>query len=89
MESPVIKLQASEEKPRSTDETQMGTTKKTGNTRYRGRIEKIERPREGLWAVLADHSTEGQREYTDREGGEPTSQGPIVGKVKPGITFLW
>ncbi len=62
---------------------------KKGDTRYRGRIEKIEQPRDGLLAVLADHSTDGQWKVIDREGGEPMSQGPIVGKVKPGITFLW
>jgi hypothetical protein len=27
--------------------------------------------------------------YPGREGGEPMSKGPTVGKVKSGITFFW
>jgi hypothetical protein len=55
-----------------------------------GRIAKSEQTRDGLLAVLADHSTEGRNEVaSDREGGEPMSKEPTVGKVKPGITFLW
>ena len=33
---------------------------KTGKTGYRGRKEKIERLRDGLAAVLAEHSTDGR-----------------------------
>ncbi len=40
----------------------------------------------GFLVVLADHSTDG-RVAIDREGGEPMSKGPIVGKVKPDVTF--
>jgi hypothetical protein len=85
---PFTKLLAFTEKSRSVNEFRSWKTQtKKDNTRYRGRIEKIERPREGLLVVLADHSTEGS--ILNREGGEPLSQGPTVGKVKQGITFLW
>ena len=58
-----------------------GTQRKTSATRYRGRRGRTERPRDGLSAVLADHSTE--------EGGEPRPTGPTGGKEKPGITCCW
>jgi len=58
-----------------------GTQSKTSDARYRGRRGRTERPRDGLSAVLADHSTE--------EGGEPRPTGPTGGKEKPGITFCW
>ena len=74
--------------PRPNDETRRGYYEKRRATRYRGRIEKIERPRDRLLAVLADHITDGSRHW-NREGGEPLSQGPTVGEVKQGITFLW
>ena len=39
----------------------VGDTKiKTGDTRYRGRIAKSERPRDEYLEVLADHSTDGR-----------------------------
>ena len=38
-------------------------------------------------AVLADSSTDGQMNLTDREGGEVKPKRPTVGKEKPGITF--
>ena len=67
-----------------------GNTNKVSNARYRGRIAKSEQTRNGLLAVLADHSTDGQKGVrSGREGGEPMSKEPTVGKVKPGITFLW
>ena len=72
------KLQASLKKPRSKDETRMGMTNKEGHTRYRGRIEKIERPRDGLLAVLADYSTGCQWNQTGREGGELGPKGPTL-----------
>ncbi len=67
-----------------------GTQSKRSDARYRGRRGRTERPRDGLLAVVADHSTDG-REPTvpGREGGEPQSQGPTGGKAKPGITFFW
>jgi hypothetical protein len=37
-----------------------GTKVKTGDTRYRGRIAKSERPRDEHLEVLADHSTDGR-----------------------------
>ncbi len=52
-------------------------------------LEKIERPRDGLLAVLADHSTDGQWKFTDWEGGEPNPKGPTEGKVKSGVTIDW
>jgi hypothetical protein len=69
---------------------EQGTQSRTSATRYRGRTGSTERPRDGLLAVLADHSTEGQEPCAaGREGGEPTSQGPTAGQAKPGITFFW
>ncbi len=38
-----------------------GNTNKVSNARYRGRIAKSEQTRNGLLAVLADHSTDGQK----------------------------
>ncbi|GAG76845.1 unnamed protein product, partial [marine sediment metagenome] len=38
-----------------------GNTNKVSNARYRGRIAKSEQTRDGLLAVLADHSTDGQK----------------------------
>jgi len=55
--------------------------------RYR-RSSESEGIREGLLAVVADHSTAGtdaKRPY--RVGGELKPKGPTVGKEKPGITF--
>ena len=66
----------------------MEDTKEEGQTRYRSRIVKSERLRDGLMEVLADHSTD-DHEGNGREGGEPMSKGPIAGKVKQGIMFLW
>lgn len=40
------------------------TKKKTGDTRYRGRIAKSERTRDGHSEVLADHITDGQWRVT-------------------------
>ena len=69
---------------------EQGTQSKTSDTRYRGRRGRTERPRDGLLAVLADHSTDGREPAVPgREGGEPMSQGPTGGKAKPGITFFW
>ena len=62
-------------------------TKVEGHVRYQVRIVNSERTWEGLLAVLVDHSTE--KDMNVREGGEPRPTGPIVGKVKPGITFFW
>ena len=67
-----------------------GTQRKTSDAGYRGRRGSTEQPRDGLLAVLADHSTEDWEHHAPgREGGEPTSQGPTAGKAKPGITFFW
>ena len=67
-----------------------GTQSQTSDARYRGRRGKTERPRDGPLAVLASHSTEGREPCVpDREGGEPTSQGPTGGKETPGITCVW
>ena len=67
-----------------------GTQRKTSDARYRARRGRTERTRDGLLAVLADHSTDGrERKAPGREGGEPTSQEPTGGKVKPGITLFW
>ncbi|MDM8550754.1 hypothetical protein QUF72_11775 [Desulfobacterales bacterium HSG2] len=62
---------------------------KTGKAGYRRRTEKIERLRDGLAAVLAEHSTDGRNfgrlSYrTDREGGEVTPKRPAAGKVNFG-----
>ncbi len=59
----MIKLPASVARsPGPTDEFRLRKTqKKKGATRYRGRIVKNERTREGHLAVLADHSTEDWR----------------------------
>ncbi|KAF5429630.1 hypothetical protein C5S39_08685 [Candidatus Methanophagaceae archaeon] len=56
-------------------------------TRYRVRIPKRERTRDGLLAILADSSTDVGGSGLQREGGELRSKGPTVGKEKPGITF--
>jgi len=64
-------------------------TNKRSDTRYRGRIATSERTREGLSAVLADHSTEGRCGMAGREGGEVRPKRPTAGKVKPGMTFYW
>ncbi len=53
---------------------------------YQGRKVNSEQTWDGLWAVLADHSTEDQSTVSDREGGEVTSKRPTVGKEKLGIT---
>ena len=53
--------------------------KVSGDKRKRG-------TRNGLLAVVADHSTD-ELEKPVREGGEPMHKGPTVGKEKPGITF--
>jgi len=60
---------------------------KTGQAGYRGRTEKIERLRDGLAAVLAEHSTDGRRVFFDREGGEVRPKRPVAGKVGPGMTI--
>ena len=66
-----------------------GTNVKTGDTRYRGRIAKSERPRDEHLEVLADHITGGRGAVCglDWEGGELRPKGPTVGKEKPGIAF--
>jgi len=69
---------------------QKGIQRKRRDTRYRGRTGRTERPRDGLLAVLAEHSTDGWEPWASgREGGEPTSQGPTGGKATPGITVFW
>jgi len=65
------------------------TNEKTGDTRYRVRIAKSERTRDGHLEVLVDHNTDGQWRVTDRQGVEVMSKRPTIGKVKPGITFFW
>jgi hypothetical protein len=58
--------------------------------RYLGRIANSEQTRDGLLAVLADHSTEGQMRLSDWEGGEVRpnpARRDTVGKEKPGITL--
>lgn len=63
----------------------VGTRTKEENAGYRGTSES-EETREGLLAVVADHSTD-ELVNPVREGGEPRPKGPTAGKVKPGITF--
>jgi hypothetical protein len=57
-----------------------------GKTRYWGTIAKSEVTQDGQLAVLVDHSTAGQIERPDREGGEVRPKRPTAGKVTPGIT---
>jgi len=59
---------------------------KAGIGKLRGRTEKIERLRDGLAAVSAEHSTDGRRIFADREGGEAMPKRPVAGKVRPGMT---
>jgi hypothetical protein len=74
--------------PRTRALHNQGTQSQRRDPRHRGRRGSTERPRDGLLAVLAEHSTEGwERCAPGREGGEPMSQGPTGGKAKPGITF--
>ena len=44
------------------------TKKKKGKAGYRGRTEKIERPRDGLAAVLAEHSTDDRCQAVGKVG---------------------
>ncbi len=46
-----------------------------------------EATRDGLLAVLAEHSTDGCQHFGIREGGEVKPKRPTVGKAKPGTTF--
>lgn len=67
---------------------EQGTQSQRRAPRPRGRRGSTERPRDGPWAVFAEHSTAGwARCAPGREGGAPMSQGPTGGKAKPGITF--
>jgi len=70
---------------RATSESWMEYTKERRHIRYRGRIAKSERTREGSASggeVLADHSTDGQSGMAGREGGEVMPKRPTEGKEK-------
>ncbi|MDM8549147.1 hypothetical protein QUF72_03680 [Desulfobacterales bacterium HSG2] len=88
---PEGEIPASRGRPRHRDESAKAETQteKTGQAGYPGRTEKIERPGDGLAAVLAEHSTDGRgkKNFADREGGEVTPKRPAVGKVRPGMTI--
>jgi hypothetical protein len=64
-----------------------GTPSQRRAPRHRGRRGSPARPREGPWAVFAEHRTAGwERCAPGRDGGAPLSQGPPGGQAKPGIT---
>jgi len=76
--------------PRPRAVHQQGTHSQRRAPRHRGRRGSTERPRAGLWAVVAEQSTEGwELGAPGREGREPMSQGPTGEKATPGITLCW
>ena len=65
-----------------------GETNKGEHTRYRRTKGRTEGIRDGHLEVLADHSTDNQRNLVGKVGN-PSPRGPTVGKGKPGITKIW
>ena len=75
--------------PRTRALRKQGTQSPRRDPRHRGRRGSTERPRDGLLAVLAEHSTAGrERCAPGREGGEPLSQGPTGGSAARLATVL-
>jgi len=68
--------------------TTKGTQSQRREARYRGGSGRPERPRAGLWAVGAEHRTDGREpDAPGWQGGAPRSQGPRAGKETPGLTL--
>jgi hypothetical protein len=63
-------------------------TNSMGSRQVPGRRPTRTASRDGLMAVLAEHSTAGwPRHGTNLDGGEPRPTGPTLGKATPGMTF--